>query len=154
MPTNPARLVYGTITVGALLAGESASTETYPETVASVVIALVVYWLAHSYAEFTARRLERGEPLKARTLALSMVHELPVLIGAAVPLLTLLVWWVTGASLASAISAGISTAAAMIVVTEVISGRGAGLTGRDLIAQALLGALLGVMVIALKIVLH
>src|ERR1035441_8833725 len=49
MPTNPGRLVYGTIAVGALLAAESARQETYVETVFAVAITLLLYWLAHSF---------------------------------------------------------------------------------------------------------
>ena len=44
MPTNPGRLVYGTIAVGALLAAESARQETYVETVFAVAITLLLYW--------------------------------------------------------------------------------------------------------------
>ena len=55
MPTNPAGLVYGTIAVGALLAAESARQETYTRTIIAVAIALILYWLSYSYAEFTGQ---------------------------------------------------------------------------------------------------
>ena len=48
--------------MAALLAAESARQETYPRTVGAVAITLILYWLAHSYSEFTGERLERGEP--------------------------------------------------------------------------------------------
>src|ERR1019366_2743617 len=53
MPGNTWGLVYGTIAIGALLAAETAQSETYIETVGGVLIALVIYWLAHAYSEFT-----------------------------------------------------------------------------------------------------
>jgi hypothetical protein len=58
MLANPGAVVYGTVTVGAVLATESAQRETYASTLEGVLVALVLYWLAHSYAEFTpvARR--------------------------------------------------------------------------------------------------
>ena len=83
-----------------------------------------------------------------------MLHEAPILAGAAIPMLSLLVWWVAGATLANAISAAIWTAAGMIVVFELIAGVRAKLTGVELIVQTLIGAALGCLVIVLKLVLH
>jgi hypothetical protein len=154
MPANPAAAVYGTITVGALLAAESAQHETYPRTLGAVVIALLLYWLAHSYASFAARRLRLGERLNIRGLAWTMAHELPILIGAAIPLVALLIWWAAGAKLTSGVNAAIWASAAMILIVELVAGLRARLLGRELFAQATLGALLGMLVIALKLVLH
>lgn len=154
MPANTARVVYGTIVVATLLAAESAQKETYLKTVIAVLIAILTYWIAHSYAESASQRIEAGSRLNARELAGSMLHEAPILAGAAIPMLSLLVWWVAGATLANAISAAIWTAAGMIVVFELIAGVRAKLTGVELIVQTLIGAALGCLVIVLKLVLH
>ena len=154
MPVNPAAAVYGTITVGALLAAESAQHESYPRTFVAVALALLLYWLAHSYSSFAARRLLLGERLNLRGFAWTMAHELPILIGAAVPLVALLISWAAGARLASGVNAAIWTSAAMILIVEVVAGVRARLFGRELFAQATLGALLGLLVLALKLVLH
>jgi hypothetical protein len=154
MRSNPAGLVYGTITVGALLAAESAQRETYLETVVAVLLALVVYWLAHSYAEFTARRLQRDEPLTLGALARTMAHELSILAGAAVPLLTVLVWWVAGGPLGNAVTGAIWTAAAMTVVLEVVAAARTDRSGSELVVQAAFGLLLGLLVITIMLVLH
>jgi hypothetical protein len=154
MPSNPGAVVYGTITVGALLAGESAQRETYAETVGAVVIALLVYWLAHSYSSFAATRLTEGKPAELAELGRTMVHELSIVLGAAVPLLVLLAAWAAGAGLGSGVNAAIWTSAGMILVAEVVSAVRAEQRGRELAAQVLLGAVLGFLVIALKLVLH
>jgi hypothetical protein len=154
MRSNPAGLVYGTITVGALLAAESAQRETYLETVGAVLIALVLYWLAHSYAQFTARRLQGDEPLTVGALARTMAHELSILAGAAVPLLTVVVWWAAGARLASAVTAAIWAAAAMTVVLEVVAALRTDRSGSELVVQIAFGLLLGLLVIAIMLVLH
>ena len=154
MPSRAFGVVYGTITVGALLAAESAQRETYGETVSAVAIALLIYWLAHSYAQLTAERLQTSRPLTLSTLVVTMAREVSILVGAAVPLLTLLICWATGTSLTSAVSAGIWTSAGMIVVIEVVTGVRARLSRRDLIAQIVLGAALGLLVIVLKVLLH
>lgn len=151
---NVARVVYGTVVVGALLAAEAPERETYAETLVSVVIALVVYWMAHSYAELTARRIAERGRLTAAALVGSMRHESWIIFGAAVPVLPLLIWWIAGGALTDAVSAAIWTSAGMIVIYEVIAGLRAELTGKEMAVQIALGAMLGVLVIALKLVLH
>jgi membrane protein YqaA with SNARE-associated domain len=154
MPVNVARVVYGTVAVGALLAAESPEQETYAETMASVLIALLIYWMAHSYAELTARRIEEGEPLTTTALFGSMLHEVWILVGAAIPVIPLLIWWIAGGSLANADTAAIWTAAGMVVVYEVIAGLRAELKAKEMVVQLALGATLGVLIISLKLVLH
>ena len=154
VPTNPAGLIYGTIAVAALLAAESARRETYGRTVAAVLITLILYWLAHSYSQFTGERLEQHEGFSLRALLLSATHALTVLIGASVPLMALLGCWVFGASLDAGVIAAVWTSAGMIVAIEVVVGVRAELTGRELLAQTLFGALLGLLVVALRVLLH
>jgi hypothetical protein len=154
MPTNPGRFVYGTIAVGALLAAESARQETYLETVSAVAITLLLYWLAHSYSEFVDRRLEHGKPFSLDGFADAALHELAVLVGAAIPLIVLLIWWVAGASLGAAVSAALWTSAIVIVAIEIVIGRRAELSGRAFVTQTGFGAILGVLVMALRLVLH
>jgi hypothetical protein len=154
MPDNASGVVYGTIAVGTLLAAETAQRETYAETVASVVVALALYWLAHSYAEYAAHRIGEGERVTRAELLRTMGQELWIVAGAAVPLLVLLVGWVAGAGLTNAVTAAIWTSAALIVIYELVAGLRAQLSGRDLAAQIAFGAALGLLVIALKIILH
>jgi hypothetical protein len=154
MVVNPGAVVYGTITVGALLASESANHETYADTVGAVAIAMLVYWLAHAYTEFAEQRFAHRQPLTLDGLARSLVHEVTVIAGAAIPLAVLLVCWVAGVGLTSAVAAALWTTAAMLVVEEVVVGMRAKLSRRALMAQTGAGALFGVLVIALKLVLH
>lgn len=151
---NLAAVVYGTITVGALLAAESAGSETYLETIAAVVLALLVYWLAHSYSGLTEYRLAQHKPLTLHDLAHTLAGELMILAGAAVPLLVLIICWIAGVVLADAVTAAVWTSAVMIVIVEVLAGIRARLSGRQLVVQAALGTLFGFIVIALRFVLH
>ena len=154
MPDNPAGLVYGTVTVAALLAAESARRETYASTVASVVISLLLYWLAHAYAEYVGHRLEQEEHFTARGLGRTAAHEFAVVLGATVPLAVVLGAWVFGAALATAVSAAIWTAAGLIVALEIVAGVRTQLTGRELVEQTVFGVVLALLVIALRVVLH
>jgi hypothetical protein len=154
MPTNPGRLVYGTIAVGALLAAESAKRETYARTVLAVAITLMLYWLAHSYSEFVGRRLERSQPFSFGGFAEAALHEMAVLIGAAIPLIVLIIWWAAGASLAAAVTAAVWTSAIVMLVIEMVIGYRAELSGRAFVIQTAFGAMLGLLVIVLRLLLH
>lgn len=154
MPTNTGALIYGPILVATLLSAESARQETYPKTVAAVLVALIAYWLTIAYSEYAGERLERGTPFSYSELAHEAVRELALLIGAAVPLVVLLVIWVAGASLGTAVSAAIWSAAVGIVTIEVVSGVRAGLRGGELARQSAVGALLGLAVIGMRLLLH
>lgn len=154
MSRNPGDAVYGTITIGALLAAETARAETYAETIAAVALALALYWLAHAYASLTAQRWDDGTKLTAHALRKELVHELPLLAGGAVPLLVVLIAWISGTGLASALTAGVIAAAVTVLMIELVAAWRAELKGWELLVQASGGAALGCAVIALKAILH
>jgi len=154
MTLNPEGGVYGTVAIGTILAAESAQSETYPKTVAAVAVTLLLYWLAHSYSDYSGDRWRDGEKLELAGLARMMARELSILISAGVPLVAVLICWVVGADLNSAVVAGLWTSAVMIVVIEVVLAVRAEQSGRDLVKQAALGGSLGLLIIALKLVLH
>lgn len=153
-PYNFGSAVYGLITVSALLAAESAAGETFGETVLGVVVALLLYWLAHAYSEFVSWRAEAGERLTRSGIRRVLRRELPILAGALPPLLAVLVAWAAGGGLSTAISIALWTAAATILVAEVVAGLQAKLSGRELVVQALVGTALGLLILALKLALH
>jgi hypothetical protein len=151
---NPARFVYGTIVTGALLAAEGAHPVDYQTTVASVAVALTVYWLAHTYADLVAERLLTATRLTLKGAGRSALSELPILTGAAVPLGVVVILWIVGASLTTAISWATYSCAGMMVLVEIIAGLGSGLRGWALVGQMAFGVVLGLFVVALKILLH
>lgn len=146
--------IYGLLTVGALLAAESAASETYGETVFGVVLALLVYWIAYSYAMLVRWRVREAEPLTLLSFFNAAASELPILMGATPPLIAVLLAWAVGASLNTAIVAALWTAAAAIVIIETLSGIRARLSRRELVIQTLVGAALGLMMLALRLELH
>ena len=151
---NLAGAIYGEIGVGALLAGETALRETYAATIGAVALTIVLYWLAHAYAAFAAKRLREEEHLRLKGLAAELVHEVPILGGAAVPLLALAIADAAGASLSTAVNAAIWTTAAMIAAIETVAAIRAEAKGLELAAEVALGIGLGLLVIAIKVVLH
>ena len=79
MPSNLGAAIYGLVTVGALLAAESTQRETYSATVGAVMITLLIYWFAHSYADFASWRLQENKPIALQDLARTMARQLPIL---------------------------------------------------------------------------
>ena len=151
---NPAGLVYGTIAVGALLASESTEGQTYGATVAGVCVALALYWLAYTYAEFVGERLKKSESFSPAGFFNALAGEITVVLGAGVPLVVVLICWAAGVPLASGIKAAVWASAAMIFIYELIAGVRSGLSGSELLLQTILGAVLGVLLIVLRILLH
>jgi hypothetical protein len=151
---NVGGLVYGTITVGALLAAETRVRTGEPEIVGSVALALVAYWLAHAYAGLLARRVNEGDRLTASSIARALVRATSVLAGGAVPLLAVLAWWAGGAHTETAANAAVWAAVAVIVLIELAAALRARLSLRETVAQTAVGALVGSLLIALKLVLH
>jgi hypothetical protein len=82
-----------------------------------------------------------------------MAHELSILVGASIPFGALLVAWAIGAPLTSAVTAAVWTSVSTIVVIEIVAGLLADKAGRELIAQIVFGALLGVGILGLRLVL-
>lgn len=146
--------MYGTVTVGAVLDAEGIKTETFAETIIGVMLAMVVLWLAHSYAQITGHRVEKGEYLTPRTIARHMAQEAPILAGAVVPLLTVIVWTATGSNLSEALSAGIWADVAMLIAINVVAGFVTELSGIALVVQTAVGVVLGIGVIVVKLIFH
>jgi hypothetical protein len=146
--------VYGVIVIGALLAAESGRHESYLDTVLSALIAAALYWLAHAYASVLGRRLANNERLTGAALVRALGHDWALIRGAAVPLLALLLAGAVGASQEAAVTAGLWSAVASLVVFELVAGIRSRATRAELAVELAVGATMGLAILALKIVLH
>jgi hypothetical protein len=146
--------IYGTITAGALLAAEFARRETYTKTISALVIALVLYWLAHAYAANADKRIRDQQKLTVEGFADDLRHELPILAGASIPLFAIVIFGLAGATLGTAISAALWTAAAVIAAIELTAATRSGARGRELAIHAVIGIALGLLVPAINAILH
>jgi hypothetical protein len=151
---NPAGTVYGTITVGALLAAESSLRDTYPETIGAVVVALLVYWLAHSYAELLGGRLTAHERLTVSGLGRALGRDWAIVRGAGAPLLALLLAWAVGASQETGVTVGLWTCVASLLAFELLAGLRARAQPAELALELCIGAAMGFGVILLRVILH
>ncbi len=152
--TNPAGAIYGMVTIGALLAAESGLHDTYAETIGSALIALAMYWLAHSYANVLGERLQTQERLTATTLVRNLVHDWAIVRGASPPLLALVAAWAVGADQETAVTAAVWTTVGSLLVYELAAGLRAKTRPRELLLEASVGAAMGLGVLALRVILH
>jgi len=151
---NPARLIYGVLAIGAVLAAESGSHESYLDTASSAVIAILLYWLAHAYADVLGHRLQTHARLSLAVLGRALRDEAAILTGAVPALLALLLCWVFGVALATGVEAALWTTVASLLAFELLAGLRAKSTPRELVFEAGVGVTMGLAIIALKVVLH
>lgn len=151
---NPAGVLYGLITIGALLAAESANRETYAEAIGSAAIAMVLYWFAHAYSNVLGRRLETRERLTVRALLRECAHDWAIVRGAAIPLLTLLVAWTVGAGQGAGVTAALWSTVVSLIAFELLAGIRSHATPREFALEGAVGIAMGIAILALKIVLH
>jgi len=150
----PERVVYGVILVGALIAAESGVHDSYPDRVGSTVLALTIYWLAHSYSTVLGRRIATRERLSLGALSRAMAHDWGIVRGACIPLLTLVVCWIVGASQTTAVNAAVWAAVATLIAFELLAGLRAGSTPRELVLEGSVGIAMGMAILALKSLAH
>jgi hypothetical protein len=124
------------------------------KTLGAVIIALIMYWLALAYSEFTGRRLRDAEHFTLTAFWHAAQHENSVLMGASIPIGAIVVCGIFGVSLTSALQVGVYAAAAMIVIYEVLIGIWSDARGRALVQHTMIGVLLGLMIVALRVLLH
>jgi hypothetical protein len=151
---NPARLVYGVLAIGAVLAAESGSHESYIDTAGSAVIAILLFWLAHAYADVLGHRLQTHTRLNIAILGQALRDEAAILTGAVPALLAVLLCWIFGVVLATGVEAALWTTVASLLAFELLAGIRARATPRELVFEAGVGVTMGLAVIALKVVLH
>lgn len=151
---NPARLIYGVLAIGAVLAAESGSHEDYIDTAGSAVIAILLYWLAHAYADVLGHRLTAHKRLSITVLGRALRDEAAILMGSVLPLLVLLVCWTFGVTLATGVEAALWTTVGSLIAFELIAGLRAKSTPRELVFEVGVGITMGLAIIALKVVLH
>lgn len=151
---NPERAVYGVILIGALIAAESGVHDGYLEKVGSTMLALGIYWLAHAYASVLGQRLSHQEHLTVGALARALMQEWAIVRGGSIPLFTLIVGWVAGASQTTAVNAAVWAAIASLIAFELLAGLRSQATSRELALEGVFGIAMGLAMLALKSLAH
>jgi hypothetical protein len=149
---NAGDAVYGALMIAVLLAADDARHTGYPATLEAAAVVLVLYWLMTLYAHTLGMRLSSGEPLGSSVWR-TCVHELPILEGAVVPVLVLLVAWAAGFGVSNGVTAALLATVVVIIMLELVAGwRSRG--RRHLWLEVAAGATMGLLLIAVKFVLY
>jgi hypothetical protein len=151
---NAGGAVHGTVMVGVLLAAEDSHREGYPETIGAAAVVLALYWLMSLYTHTLGIRLRTRGRLSRRLLWHSCTYELAVVEGAFVPVLALLIAWMAGATVSSGVTVALWATVVSLVTLEVAAAWRARMRPQEAWLQAALGAVMGLAIIALKLILH
>ena len=143
--------IYGAIVTAAILDAAGGHLPT-TALVVSVVVTLLVYWLAEEYAEVLGEQAAGG---RGRLPGWSRVREAlaaawPMVSASYLPLLVLVVVRLAGASSLAAANAGLVAAIIVLTVHGWLAARSAQLHGRQLVAATSVALGLGLVMILLK----
>ena len=141
--------IYGAIITAAILdtAGDHLPTTAL---VISVVVTLLVYWLAEEYAEVLGEQVEGGRLPGWANIRRALASTWPMVTASYVPLLALVLARLAGASALTAANVGLVAAIVLLTVHGWLAGRAAQLGGWQLFLATSVAAGLGLLMIALK----
>jgi hypothetical protein len=148
-----AAAIYGLIVSGAVMAaaGEHGSVR---DVAITVFITVLVYWAAESYADVLGEQIAEARPSTwARSWEL-LRQGWPLVEASYVPLIVLVVAWAVGASTTGAITAGLVTNALFLVALGWIASAQTSRSVPVRIASAALAGAFGMVMIAIKTILH
>jgi hypothetical protein len=141
--------IYGAIVTAAILdtAGGHVSTAAL---VVSVVVTLLVYWVAEEYAEVIGAQAEGGRLPSRASVRRALAATWPMVSASYAPLVALVLARVAGASDLTAANVGLVAAVVLLTVHGWLAGRAAELRGRRLFFATSIAAGLGIVMILLK----
>ena len=141
--------IYGAIITAAILdtAGGHVSTAAL---VVSVVVTLLVYWIAEEYAEVLGEHTTGGRLPSRAYIQGSLVSSWPMVSASYLPLLAVVLATVAGASTLTAANVGLVVAVLLLTVHGWLAARSAQLQGRRLLVATSIAAGLGLVMILLK----
>jgi hypothetical protein len=141
--------IYGAIVTAAILdtAGGHVSTTAL---VISVVVTLLVYWLAEEYAEVLGEQAGGGRLPSRASISGALTSTWPMVTASYLPLLALVLAHLAGASDLTAANVGLAAAIVLLTVHGWLAGRAAKLHSWQLFFATSIAAALGLVMIALK----
>jgi hypothetical protein len=145
--------IYGTIVTAAVLAATGNTLSSLALEV-TVLVTLVVYWLAEQYAELLGEHTHAGQLPDRGQVCSSLAAAWPMVTASFVPLASLLVARLLGASASQAADVALYVTIAALVIHGYAAARAAGLGGFRLVVVSGTAGLLGAAMVALKVLLQ
>ncbi len=141
--------IYGAIVTAAILAAVGGRLPT-DALVVTVVVTLLVYWVAEEYAEILAEQAEGGVLPTWASMRGALAATWPMVSASFLPLLALLLARLAGASALVAANVGLAAATVLLIIHGWWAARSSQLRGWRLFLATAVAAGLGLVMIALK----
>jgi len=147
--------IYGAIITASVMAAAGRGLSTLALAI-SVLVTLVVYWLAEQYAELLGSQAAHGRVPTWRRTGRALRDSWPIVSASFVPLALLLVARLAGASTVTAANVGVVAAVVLLTYHGWAAARAAELRGWRLAGTTSIAAVLGLAMVALKnlVILH
>ncbi len=145
--------IYGTIVTAAVIAAGGNQLKS-AQLAVTVVVTLIVYWLAEQYAELLGAHTHDGRLPSARLIRSSLAEAWPMVTASFLPVASIGVAVLFGASSSNAAQAALIVTVVLLIMHGDSAGRAAGLRGKQRIIVTLIAGLLGVAMVILKSVLQ
>ena len=141
--------IYGAIITAAIL--DTAGGHLYTTAlVISVVVTLLVYWLAEEYAEVLGEQVQGGRLPSWASIGEALAATWPMVTASYAPLLALVLARLAGAAALTAENIGLVAAIVLLTVHGWLAGRAAQLRSWQLFFATSIAAALGLVMVALK----
>ena len=151
---EPGGLLYGALVSASVLITASAHIEDYQRVGLTTLAALTVYWLAHAYIGAQSMQFEGDSRHVLRRVASALGHESSVLKGGVPAIGVYTVAVLLGADNANAASLAAYCSVALMVVAGYLASHRVGRQGLALVLDTSMAAVLGLLVIVGKVLLH
>lgn len=146
-------MITGTVVCAAAIAYAGGHVDSAVELSIAILGTVAVYWLAHLHAVTIGSALtRRHHPVVA--LRHALVETLPIAGASIAPLLVLLLTTLVGATLRTAAWWALGATIALLTIYSYLAGVRGGLALPGRLASAAAGAVIGLLVVALKVALH
>jgi len=141
--------IYGAIITAAIIAAVGGQLRTRALAV-SVVVTLLVYWVAEEYAEVLGEQVTGGHLPTWAYIRAALAHTWPMVSASYLPLLALVLARLGGASASAAANVGLAAAVLLLTFHGWSAGRASQLRGWQLAAVTSVAAALGLVMVVLK----
>jgi hypothetical protein len=148
-----AAAVYGLIVAGSVMAA-GAGHNTVPKTAVAVLVTVVVYWLAESYAHLLATRIVGESPARTVHLQHRLRSSWRLVTASFLPLGALLVAALFGAGSRDAVTVALLFTTVLLTLLGWSAARRSNQSGLALVASTAASSMIGLVLIALKFSLH
>jgi hypothetical protein len=141
--------IYGAIITAAIIAAAGGKLPTLALAI-SVLVTLLVYWIAEEYAEVLGEQATGGHLPTRESVLSALTSTWPMVSASYIPLLALVVTRLAGASPTTAANVGLVVAVLLLIYHGWSAGRASQLHGWRLAGAVLTAAALGLVMVVLK----